>query len=87
MRLPWSGGPADREEQQQLEVGTFEHERQVFEREILQIKKLNEYLLNRAVAEGRISEETAASIRMTQSYAADEVLDLGSAPPHHRQST
>jgi hypothetical protein len=80
MRWPWQQAgttrTAVRHEERDLEERAFEMEAAAMDRDIKQIKMLNEYLLNRALADGRLDEATAAAIRATQAYET-EVLDLG----------
>lgn len=46
----------------------FEHDRQALMQDIQQMKRVNQYLLSKAIARGWITDEAAEAIRTTQSY-------------------
>jgi hypothetical protein len=75
VKLPWTRRRHEVPEEEPYHEDTVDLDRATLERDIGQIKRLNEFLLNRAVAQGRISEDTAAAIRATQSYE-HEVLNF-----------
>jgi len=54
-----------------------EEQRQM-KRDVEQVKRINEFLLNKAVRGGWISSEMAAAVRASQAYEKEE---LGIAPP------
>jgi hypothetical protein len=60
-----------------LDEPDINEEKAQIRRDVGQIKELNEYLLNKAVARGRLSPEAAAAIRASQTYER-EVMDIGS---------
>jgi hypothetical protein len=60
-----------------LDEPDIAQEKAQIRRDVGQIKELNEYLLNKAVARGRMSPEAAAAIRASQTYER-EVMDIGS---------
>ena len=61
--------PADPDEE------AVTREKESLQRDLTQVQRLDEYLLNRAVDTGLVTPERAAAIRLTHATERDDIID------------